>query len=202
MTGSAFPCFDTYFFLQKGSMVYPYRSVVLDLNGEYSFNSINSPQEDMFFSNGNIYYGIANELSIQFSMGSGEKERNSFKLDTYGIRAVYNMYSSGNNNYTLDVIGEHNGGVENGEREFELSFPNIFHFEELTYVIHPKISYAVKAEEYTPGAHAGLFYDFNESGVIGVEYASVHSSSYAGNRITQNELSASLFFGARIGNNF
>lgn len=200
---TAYPCFDTYLFLRKGSMVYPYKSVVFELAGEYSFNRVNSPQEDMFFSNGSIYYGMAPNFSIQLSIGSGEKQRDDFKFDTYGIRGVYNVYSSLNNDYTLDLIMEHRGGGD-GEKEIEFSVPNIFRFSKLTYVLHPSVNYALKANEFTPGGHTGLFYDFNESGIIGIgaEYASVHSSSYSGHRITKSEVSASLFLGAHIGSNF
>ncbi len=64
MTTLAFACFDTFLFLRKGSMVYPYRSLVLELNNEYSFNNINNPQNDMFYLNGNIYYGIIKNISL------------------------------------------------------------------------------------------------------------------------------------------
>ncbi len=199
---SAYPCFDTYLFLQKGSMVYSHKSVVFELAGEYSFNRVNAPQEDMFFSNGSVYYGMTRNFSFQLSIGSGEKDRKDFKLDTYGLRGVYNVYSSINNDYTLDFIGAYYGGGE--DREIEFSVPNIFHSSELTYVLHPSFNYALSANEFTPGIHTGLFYNINESGIIGIgaEYASVHSSSYAGSRIIQSEVSASLFLGAHIGNKF
>lgn len=199
---TAYPCFDTYLFLQKGSMVYSHKSVVFELTGEYSFNRVSTPQEDMFFSNGSIYYGMASDFSIQLSIGSGEKERKDFKFDTYGLRGVYNAYSSINNDYTLDFIGAYYGGGE--DREIEFSTPSIFHFSELTYVLHPSFNYTLNANEFTPGIHTGLFYNINESGIIGVgaEYASVHSSSYAGSRIIQSEVSASLFLGAHIGKKF
>jgi hypothetical protein len=198
---TAYPCFDTYLFLRKGSMVYPQRSLVFDLNNEYSFNSVGAPQNDMFFLNGNIYYGIARNFSVQFSLGSGEKPRNDFKIDSYGIRGVYNLFSSEAQDYTLDVIAEHAGRFDGAENEMTFSLPNIFRSEQLTYVVHPTATYAFEDKNMTVGGHTGLFYDFNESGVIGVgaEYASVQSSSSAGQRITQSEFSASLFLGAHLG---
>lgn len=202
LTPPAYPCFDTYLFLQKASMVYPHKSTLLELSGEYSFNRVSSPGEDMFFANGSFYYGMTKNFSVQLSLGSGEKERKDFELDTYGVRGVYNVYSSSSRLYTLDFIGAYYRGAE--ESEVEFSVPNIFHISELTYVLHPSFNYTINSKEFTPGVHTGLFYGFNESGIIGVgaEYASVHSSSYAGKRITQSEVSASLFFGAYIGKNF
>lgn len=199
---SAYPCFDTYLFLQKGSMVYPHKATVLEFAGEYSFNRMNTPGEDMFFANGSMYYGLAKNFSVQLSLGSGEKERKDFELDTYGIRGVYNVYTFSNSLYTLDFIGAYYRGSD--ESEVEFSVPNIFNLSDITYVLHPSFNYSIHSKEFTPGVHTGLFYGFNESGIIGVgaEYASVHSSSYAGNRITQSEVSASLFFGAYIGKNF
>jgi hypothetical protein len=200
---TAYPCFDTYLFLRRGSMVYPYKSIVFDLNNEYSFNKLGSPQNDMFFLNGNIYYGVVRNFSVQFSLGSGEKPRNDFKIDSYGIRGVYNLYTSGTQDYTLDVIGEHAGRFDGVENEATFSLPNIFRFDQFTYVLHPTASYVFEDKNMTMGGHTGLFYDFNQTGVVGVgaEYASVQSSSSAGQRITQSEFSASLFLGAYLGSN-
>jgi len=199
---SAYACFDTYLFLKKGSMVYPYKSAVFELNTEYSFNKFNSPANDMFFTNGSFYYGIAKNLSVQLSLGSGEKERGEFKIDSYALRGVYNLYTSDIGDYTLDVILEQNGRLNAKENEIGISLPNIFHLTDFLYVIHPTANYALEEKNMTIGAHTGLFYNFEERGIIGVgaEYASVQSSSYAGQRITQSEVSASLFFGAQIGN--
>jgi len=201
LTTTAYPCFDTYLFLRKGSMVYPYRSSVFELNGEYSVNSLNNPQNDMFFSNGSFYYGAARDFSFQVTLGSGEKPRGDFKIDTYALRGVYNLYYSGREGYTLDVIAEQSGKLTAAENEVGISFPNIFHNAEFTYVVHPTASYAIKGKELALGGHLGLFYDFNETGIVGfgTEYKSVQSSSYAGNRITESEASASLFLGAHIG---
>ncbi|MDI6765470.1 MAG: hypothetical protein QME52_01380 [Bacteroidota bacterium] len=198
---NAYPCFDTYLFLRKGSMVYPYKSLVLDLNAEYSFNSMSNPQNDMFFSNGNLYYGAAQNLSLQISLGSGEKPRNDFKLDSYSLRGVYNLYSSNVQDYTLDVIAEHRGLFNGTENELTISLPNIFQNTEITYVLHPTASFVFEEKDIAIGGHTGLFYNFNESGIIGIggEYASVQSSSSAGQRITQSEFAVSIFLGAHLG---
>ena len=199
---SAYACFDTYLFMKKGSMVYPYKSTVFELNTEYSFNKFNSPVNDMFFTNGSFYYGLLRNLSVQVSIGSGEKERGEFRIDSYSMRGVYNLYTSDIGNYTLDVMFEQNGNFTKSENEVGISLPNIFHMTDFLYVLHPTASYAIEEKNFTIGAHTGLFYNFEERGIIGVgaEYASVQSSSYAGKRITQSEYSASLFFGAQIGN--
>jgi len=201
LTSTAYPCFDTYLFLKRGSMVYPFRSLVLELNGEYSINSLRSPGDDSFLSMGSIYYGLWRNFSVQFSIGSDEKARDEFRIDYYAVRGVYNLYSSFMNRYTLDVIFEHRGKLTERNNEFEVSLPNIFHLSNFTYVIHPVISYGVESKDFTAGGHAGAFYTFSETGIVGVgfEYASVHSSSYAGQRLTKSEYSASLFLGAKIG---
>lgn len=200
LTSVAYPCFDTYLFLKRGSMVYPFKSLVLELNGEYSINSLRDLQEDSFLSMGSIYYGLWKNFSVQLTIGSDEKARNEFKIDYYGIRGVYNIYSTSMNRYTLDIIFEHRGKLNEKNNEVEVSFPNIFNLSNLTYVIHPTISYGLESKDFTVGGHAGIFYVF-ESSVVGAgfEYASVHSSSYAGQRLTKSEYSASIFFGAKIG---
>lgn len=149
---------------------------------------------------GSIYYGLWKNFSIQFTIGSDEKARNEFKIDYYGIRGVYNVYSTSMNRYTLDIIFEHRGKLNEKNNEVEISFPNIFNLSNLTYVIHPTVSYGLESKDFTIGGHAGVFYIF-ESSLIGAgfEYASVHASSYAGQRLTRSEYSASIFFGAKIG---
>ena len=201
MTTFAYPCFDTYLFLRKGSMVYPYKSLVLELNNEYSFNNINNPQNDMFFLNGNVYYGIGKKFSLQFGIGSSDKPRNDFKIDHYGIRGVYNLFAAEASDYTLDFIAEENGKFDGLENELTISLPNIFRTNEFTYVLHPTTSYTFDSKDLTIGGHTGLFYNFDETGIMGIgaEYASVQSSSSAGQKITKSEFSASLFFGAHIG---
>ncbi|MBU1297628.1 MAG: hypothetical protein KKB77_00545 [Bacteroidetes bacterium] len=202
INSSVYPCFDTYLFLNKGSMVYPYKSAVLELTGEYSVNQFENPHEDAFLSNGSFYYGLGEKFSFQLSLGSDEKSRDNFKLDFYSIKAVYNVHTSNLNDYTLDLMLQYRRGMNNTLDEIELSLPNIFRFSELTYVIHPVANYSVNDKNYQIGGHTGIFYDFNESGVIGfgAEYASPQSGSYAGERITKSEVAASIFLGAKIGN--
>jgi hypothetical protein len=100
-------CFDTYLFVRRGSMVYPQRTAVLEVLGEYSVNSIKNPGEDAFFSTASLYYGVSDRFSAQISIGSSERERGDFRLDSYGLRGVYNAYSSAGTTYTLDVISEY-----------------------------------------------------------------------------------------------
>lgn len=198
-TSTSYPCFDTYLFLQKGSMVYKHKTLALEMIGEYSVNKISYPGEDMFLFNGNIYYGLVPHFSVQLSLGSSEKQRDNFNLDSYGIRGVYNVFTSLSNNYTLDLIAEHYVNLD--EKEFTISLPNMFRSSELTYVIHPTLNYTMNAKKFIPGIHTGLFHIFSETGLIGIgaEYKSIQSSSYAGLRITQSEFATSLFFGAYIG---
>lgn len=196
-----FACFDTYLFLRKSSMVYPIKYLVLETNGEYSFTKFSSPSEDMFFIFGNLYYGVFNRFSMQISLGSGEKPRGEFKLDSYGIRGVYNIYTNPVSYFTVDLILEHRGMLTEKSNEIEVSTPAIFYGNDFTYVIHPTFNYAFNKDDFTLGGHLGLFYNLSSSSLvgIGVEYFSVHSSSYAGQRLTESEASTSLFFGTYLG---
>lgn len=197
-----YACFDTYLFVRRGSMVYPYRSAVAEFTGEYSVNQLGAPQNDAFFSNLNFYYGLGENYSVQLSLGSSERARNEFSLDKFGLRGVYNIISSSNSDYTLDVIAQYSGERTTANNEFELSLPNIFRSDDMIYVIHPTLGYASDAKETSVGGHVGVFRNVNEQGIIGIgaEYASMFGSSYAGNRLTESEFSASLFLGAHIGN--
>lgn len=199
---NSYACFDTYLFLKKASMVYPYKSLVLEANGEYSFTNIKDPASDQFFAMGSFYYGVLKNLSVQFSVGSSEKTRGDFALDAYSVRGVYNLYSSKQNDYYFDLILEHRGIKNQKAREIELSAPFIFHNFELTYVVHPTLNYGLDLKDLTMGVHLGLFYAFSSNSLIGIgtEYASVQSSSYGGQRLTQSEASTSLFFGTYLGN--
>lgn len=199
---NSFACFDTYLFLRKASMVYPYKSLVVEANGEYSFTKLNAPSEDMFFTMGSIYYGLIRNFSIQVSLGSSEKPRGEFDLDAYSIRGVYNVFTSKENNYNLNLIIEHRGIVNQRSNEIEFSTPLIMYDDNFAYVVHPTISYGFNTQDLTIGAHSGLFYLFNPNSLvgIGVEYASVQSSSYAGQRLTQSEFASSIFFGTYLGN--
>jgi len=199
---SSYACFDTYLFLRKASMVYPHKSLVVELNGEYSFTRFNNPSEDMFFSMGSLYYGLAKNFSVQFSIGSGEKPRGEFNLDAYSVRGVYNLYTSSQYDYNFNLILEHRGMMNQRANEFEISTPFIYYNNDITYVIHPTMSYGLNSEDLQIGGHLGLFYSFNQNSLVGIgaEYASVQSSSYGGQRLTQSEASASLFFGTYLGN--
>lgn len=194
-------CFDTYLFLRKATMVYPYKSLVLEANGEYSFTKFKDPSQDMFFTMGSLYYGLLRNFSVQFSVGSGEKPRGELKFDFYSIRGVYNLYSSPSNLYNFNLILEHRGMFTEKANELEVSAPLIIHNYDMTYVLHPVMSYGLNSEDFTLGGHLGLFHTFENSLIgIGAEYASTQSSSYAGQRLTQSELSTSLFFGTYLGN--
>lgn len=197
----SYACFDTYLFLHKRSMVYPHKALLLEWMGEYSINRIKTPQSDNFISYGSIYYGAGENFSIQFSIGSDEKQRDALKVDVFGIRGVLNAYSSAVHGYNLDLAVEYRGGFNGNRSEIEVSIPNIFHFSNLTYIFHPGISYGLLDDNLQAGAHTGLFYNFNETSIIGIgaEYASPQSSSYAGNRIVDGEIAASIFIGAKIG---
>lgn len=199
---SSYACFDTYLFLKKASMVYPHKSLVMELNGEYSFTKFNNPSEDMFFTMGSLYYGLAKNFSVQFTLGSGEKPRGEFNIDAYAVRGVYNIYTSHRNDYNFNLILEHRGMLNQRANEVEISIPFIYHNYDMTYVIHPTMSYGLNYEDLTVGGHLGLFYAFNQNSLIGIgaEYASVQSSSYGGQRLTESEASASLFFGTYLGN--
>lgn len=199
---NAFACFDTYLFLRKASMVYPYKSLVLEANGEYSFNKFNDPTQDQFFTMGSLYYGLLRNFSVQFTLGSSEKPRGEFSLDAYSIRGVYNVFTSAQNDFNFNLILEHRGMMNQKANEFEISTPFIYYNNDMTYVIHPTMSYGLNSEDLTVGGHLGLFYSFNPNSLVGfgAEYASVQSSSYGGQRLTQSEFSTSLFFGTYLGN--
>ena len=198
----SYACFDTYLFLKKASMVYPHKALVMELNGEYSFTRFNNPSEDMFFIMGSLYYGLAKNFSVQFTLGSGEKPRDEFNIDAYAVRGVYNIYTSSQYDYNFNLILEHRGIRNQRANEFEISTPFIYHNNDLTYVIHPTMSYGLNSEDLTIGGHLGLFYLFNQNSLVGIgaEYASVQSSSYGGQRLTQSETSTSIFFGTYLGN--
>lgn len=199
---NSFACFDTYLFLRKASMVYPHKSLVLEANGEYSFTRFNNPSEDMILTMGSIYYGLMKNFSVQFSVGSSEKARGEFSIDAYNIRGVYNLYTSSENDYNFNLIFEHRGVLNQRSNEFEFSTPFIYYNNEITYVIHPTLNYGFNSKDLIIGGHLGLFYSFDRNSLIGVgaEYASVQSSSSAGQRLTQSEFSTSLFLGTYLGN--
>ncbi|MCX7727439.1 MAG: hypothetical protein N2053_11405 [Chitinispirillaceae bacterium] len=201
LTSPSYPCFDTYLFLQKGSMVYPEKQFVIESSGEYVIPDINMPGEDLFSGNLNIYYGITKNFSIQAGIMSSEKERSSFKIDSYGIRGVYGIVKNFKDFYNLDVILEHHGGpFEANEFAFELSAPSIFHVKDFTYVIHPVFNFGKNVRTGIAG-HGGAFYRIKDIAIIGIgaEYASAQSGNKFGERLVEGETATSIFLGARIG---
>ncbi len=65
-------------------------------------------------------------FSVQFSLSSGEKGRSQFKLDSYGIRGVYNVYITSSESFTVDLILEHREMFTEKANEVEFSVPAIF----------------------------------------------------------------------------
>jgi hypothetical protein len=197
-----YACFDTYLFLQKSSMVYPEKQFVVEASGEYVMPDFSASQsgEDILSGNFNAYYGITKRFSIQAGLSSSEKERSSFAIDGYGIRAVYGIFQNYNNLYNLDVILEHAAPFEMTEASFEISAPSIFHVNNFTYVIHPVLSFG-KNVEFGLRGHGGAFYRINNLAVVGIgaEYASAQSGSQFGKRMVDGEAATSLFFGTQIG---
>jgi hypothetical protein len=198
--GSASACFDTYLFLQKSSMVYPEKQFVLEGSGEYIIPSLDVTGEDVFSGNFNAYYGIAKRFSIQVGLSSSEKERSSFGVDGYGIRAVFGVLQNYNSFYNLDVILEHAAPFEMTEVAFEVSAPSIFHVDNFTYIVHPVMSFG-KDVDFGLRGHGGAFYRVNDVAVVGIgaEYASAQSGSKFGERLVEGEAATSLFFGSQLG---
>jgi hypothetical protein len=193
-------CFDTYLFLQKGSMVYPEKQMVLEGNGEYIMPSFKTSNEDYLSGNFNVYYGFAKRFSMQAGLSSSEKERSKFGIDGYGVRAVYGILQNYNNFYNLDVILEHAAPFSMDEAAFEVSVPSIFHVNNFTYVVHPVMSFG-KNVDFGLRGHGGAFYRINNVAVVGIgaEYASAQSGSQLGARLVDGEGGTSLFFGTQLG---
>lgn len=197
----SYPCFDTYLFLQKGSMVYPEKQFVIESSGEYVVPDLDLPGEDLFTGNFNIYYGVTKNFSLQAGIMSSEKARTSFKIDSYGIRGVYGILNNFKGIYNLDVILEHHGGpFENNEFAFELSAPSIFHVKDFTYVIHPVVNFGKNIKSGIAG-HGGAFYRIKDVALVGIgaEYASSQDGSRFGERLVSGEIATSIFLGARLG---
>lgn len=204
----AYACFDTYLFLNKYSMVYPKGKFVADTLVEYSANKITSPEEDTFFMNVNIFYGIIDRLSIQLGVESSEITRNDvFAIEGFGVRGVYNVVSEsllGLDNFTFDIILEHHEGFWGKNMSLEFSFPGIFYAGKVVGVIHPVFSLAnleQESFEYSLGGHCGVFYLISDSALVGIgaEYQSAQNGSAFGSRIIEGEAGVSLFFGAKLG---
>lgn len=195
-------CFDTCLFLNKQSMVYPTKHLVVDTLGEYSFNKMTEPNDDSFLMDFNAYYGVTKRFSLQIGASSSEKSRAQFKLDEYGIKGVYNILSEGKKMYYLDTILACRSSID-GTLSFEISAPNILYHKNNIFVLHP-VSEIVKGKsvnEYSIGGHIGIFHSFNNMAIIGVgaEYRSAQNGSTFNKRLVEGESAASLFLGAKLG---
>ncbi len=75
---------------------------------------------------------------------------------------------------TLYFIAEENGHLDGLENELTISLPNIFRTNNFTYELHPNSSHVFEFKNLTIGRHTGVFYNFNETGIIGfgAKYAS------------------------------
>ena len=137
---------------------------------------------------------------MQVGVTSSEKPRSDFAVDGYGIRGVFGIIQGYRNVYNLDMILEHAAPFDFNETSFELSMPNIFHYNNLSFVIHPVTSFGDNVS-FSVRGHGGVFYHFGTSSIIGVgsEYASAQSSSQFGRRLVKGEGATSLFFGSQIG---
>jgi len=197
---AASACFDTYLFLNESSLVYPKGRMVVETSGEYTMPALRNAAGDVLSGAANLYYGVSNRFSVQIGLSSSEKTRSQFSFDEYGLRGVFGIVRSSRNVYNLDLVLEHTSPFDGGENSFELSTPNIFHFDRFTVVVHPVTSFGRNVDFGLRG-HGGLFYRFSESGIIGVgaEYASAQSGSRFGKRLVNGEGATSIFFGSRIG---
>jgi hypothetical protein len=193
-------CFDTYLFLNKGSLVYPKGQMVVETSGEYTMPAMTDAARDMLAGAANVYYGVSDRFSVQAGLLSSDKPRQQFSFDEYGLRGVLGVVQGYRNVYNLDIVLEHSSLFDGDENTFELSTPNIFHFDRYTVVVHPVTSFGRNVDVGLRG-HGGVFYRFSESGIVGVgmEYASAQSGSRFGRRLVNGEGATSIFFGSRIG---
>lgn len=201
-----YPCFDTFLFIHKKSMVYPTGYVAADVLAEYSVNDTRDATGDSYFTNYNVYYGLADHISVQFGASTVETTREESRsgVDSWSARAVLNALAMGGGIYYLDLILEHHTGVDADGNTTVFSVPNIFNLSNFILVIHPvyELTRASDTNEYTWGGHGGIFYNVNNRGIIGIgaEYASAQSSSALNRRLTEGEAAASFFVGLNFGN--
>lgn len=199
-----YACFDTYSFLNKQSMAYPYKLIALESSGEYVIGDMKMEEPDMFSGNLNVYYGLMNRLSVQASLASAEKERSQFKFDEWGIRGVFNLIPRANGIYNLDLIAEHRVSTSTDNTQaFEVSAPSIWYLHNLSMVVHPVLAFE-DFEKAGLRGHGGIFYSANNATIVGLggEYESPQSSANFGKRLVKGEAATSLFFGSKIGSNF
>jgi hypothetical protein len=196
----AFACFDTYLFLQKSSMVYPEGQMVAEMSGEYVIPQMKNSIEDIFSGGMNLYYGFSKRFSMQVGVSSSEKARSDFGIDGYGIRGVFGVIQGYRDVYNLDIILEHAAPFDFGETAFELSAPGIFHYNDLSFVVHPVTSFGNNVSFNIRG-HGGAFYRFGTGSIVGIgsEYSSAQSGSQFGRRLVKGEGATSLFFGSQVG---
>ncbi len=205
-TTNGYPCFDTFLFLHKKSMVYPTGYAAADMLAEYSVNDARDAAGDSYFTNYNVYYGLAERFSVQFGVSTVETTRDESRnaVDSWSARGVFNALNVGGGTYYLDLILEHHTGVDAEGNTTVFSVPNIFNISNFILVIHPvyELTRASGANEYVWGGHGGIFYNVNNRGIIGIgaEYASAQSSSALNRRLTEGEAAASLFVGFNFGN--
>ncbi|MEN2997499.1 MAG: hypothetical protein ABDH28_00445 [Brevinematia bacterium] len=209
--GGGEACFDTYLFLNKYSMVYPKGKFVSDVLLEYSGNSVVLPENDTFFANLNFFYGITDGLSLQLGIASKEITRTEvLEVEGFGIRLVYNLLSQVlpfADRFTVDVILEHHQAIFGRDMTFEFSVPGIFYVGSVVGVVHPVFTLAdleKEVIEYSLGGHVGLFYLIGNSALVGLgaEYQSAQNGSTFGSRLIEGEAGVSVFFGAKLGDNF
>lgn len=203
LPGISSACFDTYLFLQKRGMNYPYQMAAFDGNGEYVIGDLKSGNEDLFSGNFNVYYGLTERFSFQVSASSAEKVRSQFELDELGLRGVYSFICQYRGVYNLDFILEHHTGVSDGSKVYEFSAPSIWYKNNTTFVVHPVAAFGPDMKMGLRG-HGGIFQSIGSGSLIGVgaEYASAQSSASLGHRLVVGEAATSLFFGSSIGSSF
>ncbi|MGB4268550.1 MAG: hypothetical protein WBK20_05145 [Spirochaetota bacterium] len=201
-----YACFDTFLFLHHKSMVYPTGFFAADVLGEYSFNDTDAPDQDSYFTNYSMYYGLAERISVQFGLTQAETTRteNKYSTESWSVRGVFNTIRSNSSNYFMDLVAEHHTGVDIDENMAHFSIPNLLYLSNFIVVIHPvyELTYSKNDREHTFGGHGGIFYNINNIGIIGIggEFASAQSSSALGKRFTEGESAASLFIGFNLGN--
>jgi len=204
LVGNVYACFDAFLFMNQGSMVYPKNVLAVEAFGEYSYNSITSPNDDAFLAAGRIFYGISEKLSVQVGFGSDEKPRGEFAFDAISASGTYNIIERGNSSYTLDGILACGGNLESSEFALEISAPSIFRVKKFVIVAHPVLE-LLGGDKFdaTAGAHTGLFRIFDNGAVfgIGAEYQSGQGGPYFSDRLVDGEAAASIFLGAMLGKN-
>ncbi len=201
---NSYACFDTFLFMNRGSMVYPKNTLAVEAFGEYSFNSFGAPVEDGFLADARVFYGLSDRVSFQIGFGSDEKPRGQFAFDAISASGTFNILRKPGGSYSLDGILACQGNTENGAYSVEVSAPSIFRRSGFVIVAHPVVE-LIKENEFdaTFGAHMGVFRAFDNGAVLGIgaEYQSGQGGPYFSDRLVEGEAAASIFLGAMIGKN-